>query len=264
MKEDHLNLFFLNLKFSLGCNALEILDNNHNNVVKLKEDPDNDPSVHVFFKVTDLYQGKRMPLYFESDNDSAPMHLLSRPQADSIPFSLSKLPSLLEFFQFSNTSIKAQAMETTLRQCESKPKGDEFKRCVTSLEAMLDMTQEFFGSVKPKVLTTKILSSNHTLYQNYTLVEKPLEVNRSEMVACHSVAYPYLVYYCHGHKGHMTRIFKLALRGDNNERIESISVCHKDTSMWDADHVVFRLLGGYPGSGPACHVIPIDNLVWVA
>ncbi|MFS7920792.1 putative BURP domain-containing protein [Helianthus anomalus] len=252
------------LQFSLGCNALEILDNNHNNVVKPKEDPDYDPSLHVFFKVTDLYLGKRMPIYFASNDDSTPTHLLSKTQADSIPFSSSKLPYLLEYFQFSNSSSQAKAMETTLRQCELKSIGDEFKRCVTSLESMMDMTQEFFGSVKPKVLTTKILSSNHTLYQNYTLVEKPLEVNTSEMVACHTMAYPYMVYYCHGHKGHMTRIFKLALGGDNNERIESISVCHKDTSMWDADHVAFRLLGGYPGSGPVCHVIPIDNLVWVA
>ncbi|XP_076922740.1 BURP domain-containing protein BNM2A-like [Bidens hawaiensis] len=242
------------LQFSLGCNALEI----H----KPKEDID--ISLQVFFKVCDLYKGKNMPLYFASNADSTPTHLLSREVADSIPFSSSKLPYLLKYFQFSNTCPQAQAMETTLKQCELKPKGEEFQFCVTSLESMLDKTHEFFGSDKPKVLTTNILSSNHALYQNYTFVEKPLEMNASKVMACHTMAYPYLVYYCHGHKGHMNRAIKLMLGGENKEIIDSVAVCHMNTSLWDADHVAFRVLGGHPGSSPVCHFLPIDNLVWVA
>ncbi|KAI3804964.1 hypothetical protein L1987_26885 [Smallanthus sonchifolius] len=224
--------------------------------------PSLDPSLNVFFKVTDLYLGKRMPIYFATDEDSTPTRLLSKKEADSIPFSLSKLPYLLEYFSFSNTSSQAKAMEITLKQCEQKSIVGEVKFCVTSSESMLEMTRGFFGSVKPNVMTTKILSSNHALFQNYTFVEKPLEIYASKKVACHTMAYPYLVYYCHGHEGQMTRVFKLALGGENKERVESVAVCHMDTSAWARDHVAFRILGGHPGSSPVCHVIPVDNLVW--
>ncbi|KAD4179151.1 hypothetical protein E3N88_27742 [Mikania micrantha] len=251
------------LQFSLGSKALEI-----NAVVKPKGDQDGyqslDPSLKVFFKVTDLYLGKTMPIYFASDRDSVPTRLLSREEADSIPFSSSKLPYLLEYFSFSNTSPQAKAMETTLKQCELKSQGNEFNFCVTSLESMLEKTRHFFGTVKPNVLTTKILSSNHTLFQNYTFVEKPLEIHASKVVACHTMAYPYMVYYCHGHKGHMNRVFKIVLGGENKERVEAVAVCHMDTSTWDRDHVAFRILGGGPGTSPVCHVLPVDNLLWFA
>lgn len=257
-----MNLFFWILKLSVGSNALEM------NVVKPKDDQDRHPSLdlslNVFFKITDLYLGNKIPIYLASDQDSTPTHLLSKEEADSIPFSLSKLPYLLEHFSFSKTSSQAKAMQSTLKQCEVKPIGGEVKTCVTSLESMMEMTRHFFGSVKPKVLTTKILSSNHALFQKYTLVEKPLEVNTSKVIACHTMAYPYRVYYCHGHKGHMTKLFKVALGGENKEKIEAVAVCHMDTSKWDPDHVSFRILGVSRGSSPVCHIIPVDNVVWFA
>ncbi|KAK1431178.1 hypothetical protein QVD17_14462 [Tagetes erecta] len=253
---------FLLLQFSIGSHGLEM------NMIKPEDDqprhPSPDLSLNVFFKITDLYLGNKIQIYLASKKDSTPTQLLSKEEADSIPFSLSKLPHLLEYFSFSNTSSQAKAMQTTLKQCEVKPIGGEVKTCVTSLKSMMEMTRHFFGMVKPKVLTTKILSSKHTLYQNYTIVEKPKEVNTSKVIACHTMAYPYMVYYCHGHKGHMTRLFKVALGGDNKERINAIAVCHMDTSKWDRDHVSFRILGVRRGSSPVCHVIPVDNFVWFA
>lgn len=245
------------------------LENNQNNVVNPEEDQDGhralDPALSVFFRVTDLYRGKKMPIYFATNDNSTPTHLLSREEADSIPFSSSELPNVLEFFSFSTLSQQAKAIETTLKQCEYKPKGgDEFKFCATSLESMLDTTSDVLGTEKPKVLSTNILSSNHTLFQEYTFVEKPLEIKVPKMVACHSMAYPYKVYYCHGQKSHSNRLFKIPLDGKNGERVEGVAVCHMDTSNWDRDHVAFRVLGGQPGSSPVCHFLPADNLVWIS
>ncbi|KAI3497323.1 hypothetical protein L1887_39849 [Cichorium endivia] len=248
---------FLLLQFSLGSNAREIIKEDHGGHGGL------DPALNVFFRVNDLYLGKKMSIYFATNYNSTPTHLLSRDDADSIPFSSSKLPYLLEFFSFSNQSPQAKAMETTLKQCELKPKEGEIKFCATSLESMLDMTRGVLGMVKLKVLTTKILSSNHTLFQGYTFVEKPLEIYAPQMVACHTMAYPYLVYYCHGQKGHFNRVFKIALRGENGEKVDATAVCHMDTSTWDPDHVAFLVLGGQPGSSPVCHFLPADNIVWV-
>ncbi|KAK9077304.1 hypothetical protein SSX86_005641 [Deinandra increscens subsp. villosa] len=257
------------LQSSLGSHGQEIYAktsrNDPNNVVKPKQHRD-DPTLSVFFKVNDLYLGKKMPIYFATNDKSNRAYLLSQQEVDSIPFSSKKLPYLLKFFSISNTSPQAEAMKTTLNLCEHKPKEDEFKFCVTSLESMLNMTREIFGLVKPKVLTTKIFNSNHTLFQWYTFVEKPVEIyNLSKMVACHAKAYPYLVYYCHGQKGHLTnRVFKIALGGENGERVEAVAICHMDTSTWDPEHVAFRVLGGRPGGFPVCHFLPADNLVWVA
>lgn len=231
--------------------------------MKPKERHD-DPTLSVFFKPGDLYLGKKMPIYFARNDDPNRAYLLSREEVDPIPFSSQKLPYLLEYFSISNNSPQAKAMETTLNLCEQKPKEGEFKFCITSLESMLDMTRGVFGTLKPELLTTKILSSNHTIFQWYTFVEKPVEIYSPKMVGCHAKAYPYLVYSCHGHyKGHMNRVFKIALGGENGERVEAVATCHMDTSTWDPDHVAFRVLGGRPGS-PVCHFLPADNLVWVA
>ncbi|KVI01978.1 BURP domain-containing protein [Cynara cardunculus var. scolymus] len=223
-----------------------------------------DPALNVFFRVNDLYLGKKMMIYFAGNDNFAHTRLLSRDEADSIHFSSSKLPYLLDFFKFSKESPQAKAMETTLKQCELKSKGGEIKFCATSLESMLDMARGVLGVVKPKVLTTKILNSNHTLFQRYTFMEKPMEIYAPKMMACHTMAYPYLVYYCHGQKGHFNRVFKIALRGENGERVEGVGICHMDTSTWDPDHVAFQVLGGQPGSSPVCHFLPVDNLVWLS
>ncbi|KAF5814347.1 putative BURP domain-containing protein [Helianthus annuus] len=255
------------LQFSIGSHALEIYEktmrNDPENVVKRKEHHDN-LYLSVFFKVNDLHIGKRMPIYFARNDDPNRTHLLSREEADSIPFSSQKLPYLLDFFSVSKNSPQAKAMKTTLTLCELKPREDEYKSCVTSLESLMDMTRGFFGTVKPNLLTTKIISSNHTIFQWYTFVEKPVEIHVSKVVACHTKAYPYLVYYCHGDKDNFTRVFKVALRGDQNgERVEAIATCHMDTSKWDPNNVVFEVLGEQLGS-PVCHFLPADNLVWVA
>ncbi|PWA46747.1 BURP domain-containing protein [Artemisia annua] len=260
----------MSIKISLRSNAREIIEkpvgNDYTHSGILKEDhfgPHGlDPALSDFFRVGDLYLGKKMPIYFEAKGDSNPTHLLSQDEANSIPFSSSRLPYLLEFFSISNSSPQAKAMETTLHECEHKLDKSEFKFCATSLESMIDMTLGVFGKVKPKVLTTKIFSSNHTFFQSYTFVKKPLEIYASKMVACHPMSYPYKVYYCHGHKAHTDRLFKIALRGENGERVDAISVCHMDTSMYDRDHVAFRVLGGQPGY-PICHFLQANHLAWI-
>ncbi|PWA52887.1 BURP domain-containing protein [Artemisia annua] len=259
------------LQFSLRSNAREIIEkhveNDYTHSGNLKEDhygPHGlDPALSVFFRFGDLYLGKKMPICFAAYDNLNPIHLLSQDEANSIPFSSSKLPYLLEFFSIPKNSPQAKAMETTLNQCEYRPAKGEVKFCANSLESMMDMTLGVLGKVKPKVLTTKIFSSNHTFFQNYTFVKKPSEIYASKMVACHTMAYPYKVYYCHGHKGHTNRMFKIDLHGENGERVDAIAVCHMDTSMWNSNHIALRVLGVQPGSSPVCHFLPADNLAWI-
>ncbi|KAF8405206.1 hypothetical protein HHK36_010106 [Tetracentron sinense] len=227
-----------------------------------------DPSLNVFFIEKDLKIGKTMVIHFPNRDPSSSPHFLPKDEAISIPFSSTKLSHLLQVFSFSEGSPQAKAMEDTLRQCEHEPIKGETKFCATSLESMLDFARSIFGiGVHFKVLTTthhknSASKSQTSLLQNYTVLEVPTEIPASKMIACHTMPYPYAVFYCH-HQKSESKVFKVSLGGEYGERVEAVAVCHMDTSAWGRDHVSFRVLGIEPGTPNVCHFFPADHLVWV-
>lgn len=223
-----------------------------------------DPSLNIFFKIDDLKVGKTLPIYFPNKNLSASPHLLSREEANSIPFSSAKLPQLIKFFSFSKDSSQAKAMEYTLRECELEPSEVEVRFCATSLESMLDFARSVFGlDTEIGVLTTTFVEKPTISLQNYTIFGMPKRLPGSRVIACHPLPYPYAVFYCHGQKSE-TRVFQVSLLGgENGDRVEAPAACHMVTSRWEPDHVSFRLLKIKPGSSPVCHFFPPDHLVWV-
>lgn len=221
-----------------------------------------DPSVIVFFQLEDLKQGNSMPIHFPRRKPKSSPHLLSKQEADSIPFASQKLPNLLELFSFSQDSPQAQAMENTLRECETEPIKGETKFCATSLESMLDFIQKILGMESQiKVLSTNHLTNSEILLQKYTIM-KIQEISAPKSVACHTMPYPYTIFYCH-YQESISRVFRVSLDGEYGDKSEAISVCHLDTSRWSENHVAFRVLGIKPGSSPVCHFFPADNFVWV-
>ncbi|XWS67566.1 hypothetical protein CRYUN_Cryun04dG0017000 [Craigia yunnanensis] len=222
-----------------------------------------DPSLNIFFKIDDLKVGKTMPIYLPSKDLSASPHLLSREEANSIPFSSTQFPQLIEFFSFSKDSRQAKAMEYTLEQCEFEPPKGEIRFCATSLESMLDFVHSVFGlDAHLKVLTTTFLKKPTVFLQNYTILGMPKLFPTSRIIACHTLPYPYAVFYCHSQKSE-TRLFQVSLGAENGDRVQASAACHMDTSQWDRDHISFRLLKIKPRSSPVCHFFPPDNLVWV-
>ncbi|XP_021665225.2 BURP domain-containing protein BNM2A [Hevea brasiliensis] len=221
-----------------------------------------DPSLMIFFTLNDLRVGKKLPLFFPM-KDSSSTPLMSRDEANSIPFSCADLPHLLHFFSFSPGSPQAKAMEHTLRECEIKPIKGETKICAASLESMLDFVRETFGSeTQFKVLSTTHLAKSRTLLDNYTILDEPNEIPVPKMVACHTMPYPYTVFYCHSQETE-NKAFVVSLGGDHGGRIEGVAVCHMDTSQWSPNHASFRVLGIEPGTSPVCHFFRGDNLVYV-
>ncbi|KAF2318509.1 hypothetical protein GH714_008434 [Hevea brasiliensis] len=75
-----------------------------------------DPSLKVFLTINDLKIGKKLPIYFPMKDSSSNPPLLSREEANSIPFSYQDLPYLLHLFSFSPESPQAKSMEHTLRE----------------------------------------------------------------------------------------------------------------------------------------------------
>ncbi|XWS55231.1 hypothetical protein CRYUN_Cryun10bG0157500 [Craigia yunnanensis] len=129
-------------------------------------------------------------------------------------------------------------MDYTLKQCELETPKGEIRFCATSLESMLDFARSVFG------------------------LDSHLKIPSSRIIACHTLPYPYAVFYCHSQKSE-TRLFQVSLGAENGDRVKASAACHMDTSQWDRDHVSFRLLKIKPRSSPVCHFFPPDNLVWV-
>ncbi|THG18692.1 hypothetical protein TEA_022501 [Camellia sinensis var. sinensis] len=169
-----------------------------------------DPSLIVFLFLEDLKVGKRIPIYFPKRDPSSSPHFLPKEESDSIPFSLEQLPNLLQIFSFPQGSPQAQAMESTLRQCEVKPIKGESKTCATSLESMLDFVRAMLGLESEfKVVSTIHFTESTTILQNYTILEDPLEISGPKMVACHTMPYPYAIFYCHYQESE-SKVFKVA------------------------------------------------------
>uniref|UniRef100_A0A7N0T1Y8 BURP domain-containing protein n=1 Tax=Kalanchoe fedtschenkoi TaxID=63787 RepID=A0A7N0T1Y8_KALFE len=223
-----------------------------------------DPSVLVFFIPKDLKLGSLIPIHFPKRDPSSSPKFIPRETADMIPFSSAKLHYLLSYFKFSPGSPQATAMGDTLRQCEARAIESETKFCATSLESLLDFTRGALGSdAHIKVLATKHLSKSDTRFQKYAVSDEPRAVPARRVVGCHTMPYPYAVFYCHTQESE-TQVFEVSLKGENGDLVEAVAVCHMDTSLWSPDHVSFKILGVHPGSSPVCHFFPSDHLVWVS
>ncbi|KAL1361967.1 hypothetical protein HN51_010271 [Arachis hypogaea] len=211
-----------------------------------------------FFAMDDLYVGNIMTLQFPVEDFS---HFLSKKEADSIPFSTSQLPSVLQLFSISEDSAQAKSMRGTIEQCEAGTITGETKICANSLESMLEFVHNIIGSEEKHNIHTTTPSSGAPL-QKYTILKISQDIYAPKWVACHPLPYPYGVYYCH-FISTGTRVFKVLLDGENGDKVEALGVCHLDTSDWSPNHILFKQLGFMPGEAPVCHFFPVKHLMWV-
>ncbi|KAL1361979.1 hypothetical protein HN51_010282 [Arachis hypogaea] len=247
----------------LGMNHGAITSNDDHKHDHHHHHHDIDPSLMVFLTMKDLKVGQRMPIYFPKRDPSTSPKLWPKQEADSVPFSLEKLPQLLQLFGFAGDSAQAKAMEDTLRECESKPIKREVKFCATSLDSMLDFAQSILGKDSGfRVLSTSHKTKSSVSFQNYTMLEDIKEMEAPKMVACHTMPYPYGVFYCHSQTT-LNKVYRVPLEGDNGDKVEAIVVCHLDTSEWGSSHPSFQVLAVKPGTTSVCHFFPADNLIFV-
>nr|XP_027100883.1 BURP domain protein USPL1-like [Coffea arabica] len=142
-------------------------------------------------------------------------------------------------------------MEDTLRACETKPIKGKSKACATSYESLVDFARMILGlNTDIEVLSTHHLAkSNAARLQNYTITEAPERISNPKMVSCHTMPYPFIVFYCHYQQGD-NRLYRTVLSGENGDKVEAIAICHMDTSQWNRDHVSFQMLGIEPWHSP--------------
>ena len=213
----------------------------------------------LFFREEAVQVGKTITLYFPLAA-SAPLGLLPRHVADSIPFSTSSLPSALARLGVARNSVQAANMEETLYMCGLPPKAGEAKFCATSLEALVEGSMAALGTRNIRPMTSDLPRSGAPK-QPYT-VRAVHPVDGSSFVSCHDHNYPYTVYMCHNTPA--TRAYMVELEGAGSGLVVTVAaICHTDTSHWDAEHFSFKVLGTKPGAGPICHYLPYGHNVWV-
>nr|GEW40335.1 hypothetical protein [Tanacetum cinerariifolium] len=222
-----------------------------------------DPQLMVFYMLPDLKVGKVMPIHFPNRHLS-PSQLLSKQEADNIPFSLTEFPNLLRLFSFRQGSPQAIAMENTLEECEVKPIKGETKFCATSMESVHEFARDIFGfDTQFKTMnTTHLKNPPSGLLQNYKVIEISQNIPSPKLVACHTMPYPYAVFYCHSQESE-NKVLMVSLEGEDGDMVEALSVCHMDTSHWSRNHVSFGVLGVEPGMTSVCHFFPSDHFVFI-
>ncbi|XP_038888373.1 BURP domain-containing protein BNM2C-like [Benincasa hispida] len=229
------------------------------------------PLLIVFFTINDLKVGKKLAIYFPKRDPSKSPPFLPKQKADQIPFAFKQLPHILSYFSFPPNSPQAQAIKETLQQCELKPIKGETKFCATSMESMMDFvktslifpTKSYSSSSSSfKLLKTSHLTKSNVHFQNYTIFDTPMEIAAPKLVACHTMPYPYAIYYCHYQEGD-NNVLKIELEGENGDRVEALAICHMDTSQWSSTHPAFQVLKLQPGDMPICHFFPADDFVWI-
>ncbi|CAN6333943.1 unnamed protein product [Urochloa humidicola] len=214
----------------------------------------------LFFREEVVQVGKTITLYFPLAA-SAPLGLLPRHVADSIPFSMSSLPRTLARLGIANNSVQAANMEETLYMCDLPPTAPgEAKFCATSLEALVEGSMAALGTRNVRPVTSELPRSGAPK-QPYT-VRGLRQVDGSSFVSCHDHDYPYTVYMCHNTPS--TRAYIVELEGTRSGLVVTIAaICHADTSHWNSEHVSFKILRTKPGGAPVCHFLPYGHTLWV-
>ncbi|KAK9698128.1 hypothetical protein RND81_08G084300 [Saponaria officinalis] len=214
-----------------------------------------DNSMTFFFEKNLVHPGSRMKLHFLMGAQEA--KFMPTQLANSIPFSSTKLPQILKFFDVNHKSKNANIIEETITICESKPIKGEAKPCETSLESMVNYVKSHLGK-QVKALSTEI---NKETKQDYT-IESAQKINNNEKnLVCHKMVYPYAVFYCHTLS--KTDAYQVSLIDTHGKKVRAVAVCHKDTSPWNEGHIAFQLLKVKPGGAPICHFLDADTMIWV-
>ncbi|KAA8529583.1 hypothetical protein F0562_034317 [Nyssa sinensis] len=212
-----------------------------------------------FFRERMLKTGTVMPM--PDIRDKMPKRsFLPRVILSKIPFSTSKLSELKQIFHASENSSMESILADALSECERAPTRDETKRCVGSVEDMID----FATSVLGRNVVIRTTESTQGSKQN-VMIGRVNGINGGKVtksVSCHQSLFPYLLYYCHSVP--KVRVYEADLLDPKTKAKinHGVAICHLDTSAWSAGHGAFMALGSGPGKIEVCHWIFENDMTW--
>ncbi|KAJ0104795.1 hypothetical protein Patl1_18017 [Pistacia atlantica] len=212
-----------------------------------------------FFREAMLKQGNVMVM--PDIRDKMPKRsFLPRPILSKLPFSTSELPQLKELFNVKDNSSTEVVIVNSLAECERAPSQGETKRCVGSMEDMIDFATSVLGQNVVARTTECVNGSKQRVMMGSVRGINNGKVTKS--VSCHQSLYPYLLYYCHSVP--KVRVYKAdILDVESKMKINhGVAICHIDTSAWSPTHGAFVALGSTPGQIEVCHWIFENDLTW--
>ncbi|XP_047316821.1 polygalacturonase non-catalytic subunit AroGP2-like [Impatiens glandulifera] len=193
-------------------------------------------------------------------DDMPERSFLPRSIVSKLPFSTSRLDQLKQLFHASHDSVAERVLVNTLTVCERDPSPGETKRCVGSIEDMIDFSISVLG---PNVVAQTTENTNGS-GQSVMIgnVVGLTDGNITKSVSCHQRLYPYLLYYCHSVpkvKVYSADILDVQTKVKINN---GIAICHLDTSEWIPGHEAFLALKSSPGLIEVCHWIFENEMNW--
>nr|XP_043640274.1 polygalacturonase 1 beta-like protein 3 [Erigeron canadensis] len=185
---------------------------------------------------------------------------LPRVILSKLPFSSSKVTELKKIFHAEDESSMATLITESLNECERKPSQGESKRCVGSVEDMIDFATSILG--RDVVVRTTENTNGSGQKVKVGEVRKINGGKITKSVSCHQSLFPYLLYYCHSVP--KVRVYEADLLDPNSgSKINhGVAICHIDTSAWSKTHGAFLSLGSEPGKIEVCHWIFENDMTW--
>ncbi|KAK1435780.1 hypothetical protein QVD17_01549 [Tagetes erecta] len=185
---------------------------------------------------------------------------LPRAISSKLPLAGDKLSYVKEVFGAYDHSILEHVLTNTLSECERAPSPGETKRCVGSLEDMIDFAVSILGRDVVTRTTETVRGSKMEV-----MIGKVKGINDGKLtksVSCHQSLYPYLLYYCHSVpkvRVYVAELLDVASKAKINT---GVAICHIDTSSWSSSHGAFVALGSGPGHIEVCHWIFENDMTW--
>lgn len=257
---------------SLEANRLSTHNYSRNSTIVLsliryyypeKEPTTTGSSGTIFFLEKNLGIGTKFSVDLVRLQSAETLYFIPAVVANQIPFSTKQLSVSLDKLHIPSDSMMASTMNQTLQECERSAMIGENLKCVTSLESMIDYTTSELGTNNVNVFVSNVSKITASGLQQYSIASIHFESKpTSRVVACHTLGYAYLVYFCHQIKD--TRMFRFSLKSDEGNSAIMVAVCHEDTSQWSPEHIAFKMLNVKPGGEPICHFMTEDNIVWIA
>ncbi|KAF7809288.1 polygalacturonase 1 beta-like protein 3 [Senna tora] len=212
-----------------------------------------------FFRESMLKEGIVMPMPDIRDK-MRERSFLPRSILTKLPFSTLKISELKQIFKVADNSSMDKILISSLKECERAPSRGETKRCVGSIEDMIDFATSVLGC-DVTVRTTENVNGS----KKNVMVGSIKRINGGKVtqsVSCHQSLFPYLLYYCHSVP--KVRVYEAdLLDADTKVKINhGVAICHLDTSAWSATHGAFLALGSGPGRIEVCHWIFQNDMTW--
>ncbi|KAJ4711110.1 Polygalacturonase-1 non-catalytic subunit beta like [Melia azedarach] len=212
-----------------------------------------------FFRESKLKKGSVMPM--PDIKDKMPRRsFLPRTIISKLPFSSSKINEMKKLFHAGDNSTMETIIKEALSDCERAPSPGETKRCVGSVEDMIDFATSILGRNVVVRTTENVKGSKKKIMIGSVKGINGGKVTKS--VSCHQSLFPYLLYYCHSVP--KVRVYEAEIMDPNSkDKINhGVAICHLDTSAWSRTHGAFLALGSGPGRIEVCHWIFENDMTW--